>query len=194
MTTSTRVSSDDSELRDVMAGIMRSRVRKAGLFGDYSGADCEMGRRVYDAARSGRGAYLYGPCGTGKTYAAACAVRLAVMDGRKARLVSVSRLLEDARREYDGGERGVLDRAARTWLLALDDLGAERPTEWAIERVCDLVDYRVMRNLPTIFTSNYRLGDIRNRFGDVEGMRVASRIGGACEIIEVGGKDRRISS
>lgn len=193
MTTSTRVSSEDQELRSVMAGIMGSRFRKAGLVGDYAEADCDEGRTIYRSARSGRGAYLYGPCGTGKTYAASCAVRLAVMDGKRARIVSVSRLLEDARHEYDGGERGVLDRAAGTWLLALDDLGAERPTEWAIERVCDLVDYRVMRNLPTIFTSNYSLGEIRNRFGGVEGMRVASRIGGACEIMEFGGKDRRLS-
>lgn len=185
--------SDDMELREVLRGIREARIRKAGLHAQYAVADCETGRRLYQLAKDGRGAYLHGPCGTGKTYAAACAVRLAVEDMTGAKLVSVARLLEDARRDYDDWGGGTLRRAERIRLLVLDDLGAERPTEWAIERLCELVDYRTMRGLPTIITSNYSLGEMRNRFGEVQGMRLASRIGGACEIIEMGGPDRRLA-
>ena len=125
-------------------------------------------------------------------YAAACAVRLAVMDGTSAKLVTTSRLLDDIRAEYDGGERGALRRAERYRLLALDDLGAERPTEWAIETLTRLIDTRVAEGLPTIVTSNYRIGQIRDLWGGMAGKRVASRLAGACRPIEVKGQDRRL--
>ncbi len=181
-----------SSLEEAMSMIMRSRLRKAGLAGCYAQADCELGRRVLDLAMSGRGAYLFGDPGTGKTYAAACAVRLAVERGRKGRLVTARRLLESIREGYDGGDRSVLERATRIPLLAVDDLGAERPTAWAIETLTGLIDERTAEGLPTIVTSNYRLGRLRDLWGGVEGMRVASRLGGACELIEVSGPDRRL--
>ena len=130
--------------------------------------------------------------GTGKTYAAACAVRMAVLDGTSAKLVTTSRLLDDIRSEYDGGERGALRRAELYRLLALDDLGAERPTEWAIETLTLLIDTRVAEGLPTIVTSNYRIGQIRDLWGGMAGKRVASRLAGACRPIEVKGQDRRL--
>ena len=135
---------------------------------------------------------IKGEPGTGKTYAAACAVRMAVLDGTSAKLVTTSRLLDDIRSEYDGGERGVLRRAERYRLLALDDLGAERPTEWAIETLTRLIDTRVAEGLPTIVTSNYRIGQIRDLWGGMAGKRVASRLAGACRPIEVKGQDRRL--
>lgn len=186
--------SSDWELEEVMRGIMAAKIRKAGLHAEYAVADCETGRRLYKLAKEGRGAYLHGPCGTGKTYAAACAVRLAVEDMTSAKLVSVARLLDDIRRDYGERDGFAMWAAENVRLLVLDDLGAERPTEWAVERLCELVDYRTMRGKPTIVTSNYSLGEMRNRFGDVQGMRLASRIGGACEILEMGGPDRRLGN
>ena len=164
--------------REQIAAIMRSRLRKAGLRGPYAEADCDLGKRMAKLAGKGEGAYLWGEPGTGKTYAAACAVRLAVLDGTSAK--------------YDGGERGALRRAERYRLLALDDLGAERPTEWAIETLTRLIDTRVAEGLPTIVTSNYRIGQIRDLWGGMAGKRVASRLAGACRPIEVKGQDRRL--
>ena len=178
--------------REQIAAIMRSRLRKAGLRGPYAEADCDLGKRMAKLAGKGEGAYLWGEPGTGKTYAAACAVRLAVLDGTSAKLVTTSRLLDDIRSEYDGGERGALRRAERYRLLALDDLGAERLTEWAIETLTRLIDTRVAEGLPTIVTSNYRIGQIRDLWGGMAGKRVASRLAGACRPIEVKGQDRRL--
>lgn len=87
---------------------------------------------------------------------------------------------------------GALRRAERYRLLALDDLGAERPTEWAIETLTRLIDTRVAEGLPTIVTSNYRIGQIRDLWGGMAGKRVASRLAGACRPIEVKGQDRRL--
>lgn len=187
--TSTR-SSEQSELRRT---IDASRLRKAGLRGAYAEADGALGEQVFALAAQGRGAYLFGPCGTGKTYAAAAAVRRFALSGSKAKLVTVSRLLRDARDGFDGGDRDVLARAEGYDLLALDDFGAEKRTEWGMEQVEQLIDARYARGLPTVVTSNFSLGGIRDLWGGIEGQRIASRIAGSCERIEVSGGDRRLA-
>ena len=181
------------EYRKIRAKMLESRLRKAGLHGEYATAACTEGALTYRRARDGRGTYLWGMPGRGKTYAAAAAVRLAVRDGLTAKLVTAKGLLDAIKAEWDGGERGALERAERCDLLALDDLGVERPTEWAMETLTGLIDARVAAGLPIIVTSNYSLGELRDRWGDMPGMRVASRLGGACERIEMAGSDRRLA-
>lgn len=181
------------EYREAMAAIRESRLRKAGLYGAYAEADSEIGALVLERAERGRGSYLWGPCGTGKTYAAAHAVRAFALSGRRARLVTTTALLDGIKDGFDrGGDHGALERAERCDLLALDDLGAERATGWALETLTRLIDTRTARGLPTVVTSNYRLGELRDMWGGVTGQRIASRVAGACDIANIGGEDRRL--
>lgn len=180
------------EYRQMRRKMAESRLRKAGLRGGYAEADSEEGRAAFERFRQGRGTYLYGLPGRGKTHAAACCVRLAVMQGRSAKLTTAKALLDDVKAEYDGGGTGALKRAERYELLALDDLGMERPTDWAMETLTGLIDARVAEGLPTVITSNYSLGELRDRWGGMPGSRIASRIAGACERVEVAGDDRRL--
>lgn len=184
---------ETDEYREMRRQIIESRLRKAGLRGTYADAACAVGEDAYRRARDGRGTYLWGLPGRGKTYAAAAAVRMAVMAGWDARLVTAKALLDAVKAEWDGGEKGTIYRAERYRLLALDDLGVERPTEWAMETITGLIDARVASGLPTIVTSNFSLGELRDRWGGMPGMRIASRLGGACERIQMGGVDRRLS-
>ena len=184
---------ETDEYREMRRQIIESRLRKAGLRGTYAEAACSVGEEAYRRARDGRGTYLWGLPGRGKTYAAAAAVRMAVMAGWGARLVTAKALLDAVKAEWDGGEKGTIHRAERYRLLALDDLGVERPTEWAMETITGLIDARVASGLPTIVTSNFSLGELRDRWGGMPGMRIASRLGGACERIQMGGVDRRLS-
>ena len=188
-----------AELERINSQLVDSKLLKAGLKGPYLGADSEVGRRVYGLVAEGRGSYLWGEPGTGKTWSAACAVRLSVeAEGFErlfpnARLVTAKRLLDEVREGFDGGDRSALERAERVGLLALDDLGAERPTEWAIETLTRLLDTRFAAGLPTVVTSNYRIGQLRDLWGGMAGKRVASRLAGSCEPIEVAGPDRRLA-
>lgn len=183
---------ETDEYREMRRQIIESRLRKAGLRGTYADAACAVGEEAYRRARDGRGTYLWGLPGRGKTYAAAAAVRMAVMAGWDARLVTAKALLDAVKAEWDGGEKGTIYRAERYRLLALDDLGVERPTEWAMETITGLIDARMASGLPTIVTSNYSLGQLRELWGGMPGARIASRLGGACERIEVTGPDRRL--
>ncbi|WP_302152586.1 ATP-binding protein [uncultured Enorma sp.] len=184
---------ETDEYREMRRQIIESRLRKAGLRGTYAEAACSVGEGAYRRAMDGRGTYLWGLPGRGKTYAAAAAVRMAVMAGWDARLVTAKALLDAVKAEWDGGEKGTIYRAERYRLLALDDLGVERPTEWAMETITGLIDARVASGLPTIVTSNFSLGELRDRWGGMPGMRIASRLGGACERIQMGGGDRRLA-
>ena len=184
------------EYQQLIDGIRECRLSKAGLVGSYRTADCERGRELRDLALKGRGAYLWGEPGVGKTYAAACAVRLwALRDvGRRstasAHLVQVARMLADLRGDIDHGESWRMPWLESVPLLVLDDLGAERPTDWGVEQVSSLVDVRTYRGLRTVVTSNLPLGDLRRAPGGLQGARVASRLS-AFERVEVAGEDRR---
>ena len=179
---------------ELVARMRDNALRKAGLRGAYASADSAIGRDAYRRALDGRGTYLWGAPGTGKTHAAACAVRLAIEGMRRAELVTAQELLDGVKARYDDPSAVDVMRIARSlWLLALDDLGAERRTEWSMSSIEDLIDYRLVSGLPTIITSNFRLGELRDLWGGVDGARIASRIGGACERVHVDGPDRRLA-
>lgn len=192
------VTRDDPEVKAIVGEIVEAKARKAGLLGAYRHADSELGRDVYEAARRGEGTYLWGDPGTGKTWAAACAVRLAIeaqdpLGPITARLVATKALLDEIKDGYDGGNGKALGDAKAVWLLALDDLGVERPTDWAIETLADLIDARTMAGLPTVVTSNYRIGEIRDIWKGMPGKRTASRLAGACRSVRVTGPDKRLA-
>ena len=85
-----------------------------------------------------------------------------------------------------------MGRAASAGLLVLDDIGAERATDWAVEQLTRLVDRRVADGLPIVCTSNLPLGRLGEAWGGMPGERLVSRLAGACERIEVTGDDWRL--
>ena len=79
-------------------------------------------------------------------------------------------------------------------LLVLDDLGAERPTDWVEETMNLIVNTRYNDKRPTIFTSNYEdvpdTDDLDSLLVRV-GFRMHSRLREMCEFLEYGGPDYR---
>lgn len=61
--------------------------------------------------------------------------------------------------------------------LVLDDLGAERLTDWAAERLYLVVNHRYLHRLQTVATTNAKGAmDLVARLGD-QGQRIVSRLG-----------------
>jgi DNA replication protein DnaC len=72
--------------------------------------------------------------------------------------------------------------------LILDDLGAEKTTDFTRSILYQIIDYRYNYEKPTIITSNLDVKQIAERFDD----RIASRIISLCPVITLENKDYRM--
>lgn len=129
---------------------------------------------------------LLGGVGTGKTTQAFAAWTHLVRHGvGRPEWVTVPDLLDGLR---PGREARVdLPQLQTAGLLLLDDLAAERESEWTTELLYRLLDYRYAWERPTIITSNVPPADIAAKLGD----RIASRLAGMCRTVVLEGADRR---
>jgi len=133
---------------------------------------------------------LAGPTGTGKTHNAFAALRLYGESGRNVRLwvaTSTAAFYGDLRPSGGRDTEKAFAAFAGTGLLLLDDLGATKNTEWTEEITYRLIDHRYNHCLPTIFTTNVRIGELAERLGD----RTASRLAEMCQRIVLEGADKR---
>ena len=95
----------------------------------------------------GRGLWFHGDVGTGKTSLAMLIAQAADDAGRSVAVYSVPHLLAEIRSTYDRDSSGysyldLFDRLCTVDLLVLDDLGAEKTTEWVLEQLYSIVNER----------------------------------------------------
>ncbi len=136
----------------------------------------------------GKGVVLYGPVGTGKTFAAACVANALIDDGRAVLMTSFSRIGNVLQSEKNKQE--YLDEFGRYDLLVIDDLGAERNTSYMDEIVFSVIDARYRQKKPLIVTTNFNAEDLKYT-QDISYKRVFSRLYEMCTFLEVPGRDRR---
>jgi len=137
---------------------------------------------------AGRGLWLAGSVGTGKTALAMIVSKAAIDAGRSVAIYSCPRLLSLIRESIDGG--GVthfLDQLAAVDLLHIDDLGAEHRTEWVLEQLYTIINTRYEDERSTLVTSNLMPPELQEQLGD----RIVSRLEGMCELLAVWGSDQR---
>jgi DNA replication protein DnaC len=133
---------------------------------------------------------IHGQPGRGKSHLAVAVCTRLIRDHDAAVLFrSSARLLDELQDGFDQpGEYGTLwHRAVTVDVLALDDLGAERPTEWRTDRLARLVDERWERELPVLVATNYPPAMWDEAFD----ARTASRLRGMTFAVQLGGADRR---
>ena len=88
----------------------------------------------------------------------------------------------------DGTFAETMHNAQTVKLLILDDLGAEKPTEWVQERLFAIIDHRYGNQLPIWATSNLSPDGLVAQIGE----RVFWRLAEECEVIQVNGKNLRM--
>lgn len=136
-----------------------------------------------------KGIYLWGPVGSGKTYAI-YAIKKRLQDmGIRTKIYSAPEMFDKIRDDFDHKDSYNLEHIlANRGVLIIDDLGAEKASEWISETMFRIVNKRYEEMLPTIITSNLELGELTDRLGD----RIPSRIAEMCDVIKLEGKDRRL--
>jgi DNA replication protein DnaC len=89
-------------------------------------------------------------------------------------------------------EQGYMAKFERVSLLIIDDLGAERNTDYALEKVYNVIDSRYRSGKPMILTTNLSLSEIMDTM-DMRYKRVYDRILEICYPVHAVGKSFRIT-
>jgi DNA replication protein DnaC len=149
-------------------------------------------RSLDEKLDTGRGLWLFGDTGTGKTTLAMLISKAALESGRSVAIYSLPKLLARIRRTYEG-EPGTdsysqfFDRLTSVDLLHIDDLGAEKRSDWVLEQLYALINERYETQRSMLITTNLSHGELEDQIG----ARTVSRLNQICDEISLFGSDRR---
>lgn len=139
--------------------------------------------------KGGKGLLLYGDVGTGKTFYAACIVNALIDKGYPCLMTNFSRLTNQIAGMWDGKQE-YIDSLRMFSLVAIDDLGVERDTEYMNENVTTIIDSLYRAKVPMIITSNYTPKQLTDA-GEIRKKRVYDRMLERCHPVKVNGASRR---
>lgn len=137
----------------------------------------------------GKGLLLFGGVGCGKSFAAACIANALIDDGVSCMMTNFARIVNQLSESFEGRQK-YIDRLNCFRLLVIDDLAAERDTDYMWEQVMNVIDSRYRAGLPLIVTTNLTAQELSNPT-DVRKARVFSRLMEMCIPVRCEGVDRR---
>lgn len=131
--------------------------------------------------RKGPGLLFYGVPGVGKTHLAV-AVLLELIERYqvKARYADFSSLMFAIHSTFDDASNDSLGSVLRPVMeaevLVLDELGAQKPTDWVLQNLYWIVNRRYNEQRPTLFTTNYHLDPADAAPGEVSAEKLSARL------------------
>ncbi len=158
----------------------------------------EYARNIEDRFRDGKGLFLSGNVGVGKTHLIAGIIDLAARLNKREIVrqhfkiivyTTAVDLLAELKCSYKKeGTEDIIKSYEEAELLIIDDLGVEKGSDWVNEVFFRIIDHRYKEMKPTIFASNLRDDEIKEKLGE----RIMSRIYETCIGVEFTGKDYRV--
>lgn len=148
-------------------------------------------RKFQQMYEEGQGLLFYGPVGTGKSFAAACIANALISGLNTVVMTSLVKLLQQISSFNDKySEEDLIRDLMRPKLLILDDLGAERSTDFALEKVYNIIDSRYRSHKPLILTTNLTLQEMKENT-DIRYARIYDRVFEMCYPMKFDGVSRR---
>lgn len=149
--------------------------------------------------KKGKGLYLSGSFGSGKTYLIAALFNELAKKGVSSALVYYPELLRCLKSSFGSDYEEKFDFIKRVPLLLLDDIGAENTTSWSRDEVLGpILQYRMEEELPTFFTSNLKIDELESVLSitnsgveKIKAKRIVERIKQLTVSLELISKNRR---
>ena len=181
------------------ARLLEEATDRAGIPGRYRNTPLLL--TYEEDLEAGCDVYIRGAQGSGKTFEACAMLRGWLSRNRgTARFATSVGIITEITATYDSTDTvlGVVDKYGRCPLLVIDDIGKENPTRHALEMLWHVLNMRYSWGVPTIYTSQYTLGELGNRLasnGDYETAgSIVSRISEQCVVHDMGDIDRRLAN
>lgn len=133
--------------------------------------------------RQGSTLMLAGPVGTGKTHAAYAVLN----DAAETATVAATTLADLLAALRPDGDARAAQRARTADLLLLDDFGAAKASEWAVEQVVALLDARLREGRRQVVTTNAPYDALVEAWDD----RAMDRLRYRWTVIQMTGESRR---
>ncbi|MBQ7445958.1 MAG: ATP-binding protein [Clostridia bacterium] len=139
-----------------------------------------------------QGLLFWGDVGTGKTYTASVIGNELLAKGRTVYAISLANLFQKVGGYNNEQEEELMERVRNVDLLILDDLGTERSTDFAAEKVYAVIDARYKASKPVIYTTNMTLAEMKGA-ADMRQKRLYDRIFQTCFPLQFTGQSRRMN-
>lgn len=203
----------EAEKRKAQYEMYRRRFKKSGLGARYTNAFFNKAiitnenKKAYELVNTyaknpkernnGNGLYLYGECGTGKTFMAGCIMNSLMLKGVNCKINTIDNIKTEiiSRGYKQGGAQAVIDEYSNVDFLVIDDLGTEQfsyngEANYIQSQLFSIINNRYKNMLPTIYTSNYSLEELQKK-----GLhpKITDRIfETSCAIIKLEGRNYRL--
>lgn len=142
------------------------------------------------------GLLLYGGVGTGKSFASFAIANELMNREVSVMAISMNGILQKIKSMFGDRKQNELDvihNLKNADLLIIDDLGTESNTEWAKEKIYEVIDARYRSKKPIIITTNLPLEALSEKLKAEDGVsRIYDRINEMCQRFEVKGASRRV--
>lgn len=188
-------------------------VPKEILKASFANIDVDQGRydaienakdfvRNYIPGKKQKGLFLHGPFGTGKSYLLGAIANQLAENQVSSLIVYVPEFFREMKNAIgDHSVNDKLESIKKADVLMLDDIGAETMSSWARDEILGtILQFRMLENLPTFFTSNFDLKGLEHHLthsqrGEEEQLkaaRIMERIKYLADPVKVEGKNRRV--
>lgn len=148
------------------------------------------------------GLFITGSYGTGKTHLAAAIANQLIENETACICMTMIDLLDKIRDTFQANqsselnETEILSKYETVPLLIIDDIGSEKPTEWAISKMFAIINARYESYMPTVITTNYSSIELEKRMTPKDGdsnnaKKTLDRLKETCVAMEMNWKSYR---